>query len=260
MTWSSPVRTDAFATRPARRADHPVIAEVRAFVRAALLEPVERDQADTPQQWRRRQIVVAITLVVGAVALGAALAVPAGDPLFYLGSVGVAAVWVLGALASGRLHLGRARTRSGGSSRAVVQGLVLGAALLVVFLAGALVVAQVQWLRTPVDDLLDHALHGSLAAVAVITAINGVAEELFFRGAVYAALPRRINLVGSTVVYAASTILSGVPLLTFAALCLGLLTGMQRRVTGGVLGSIVSHLTWSLGMLFLLPLVLRIGV
>ncbi|WP_307785203.1 hypothetical protein [Janibacter melonis] len=29
--------------------------------------------------------------------------------------------------------------------------------------------------------------------------------------------------------------------------------GLQRRVTGGVLGPIITHLTWSLGMLFLLP-------
>ena len=34
---------------------------------------------------------------------------------------------------------------------------------------------------------------------------------------------------------------------------LGLVVGLQRRVTGGILGPIVTHLTWSLGMLFLLP-------
>ena len=34
---------------------------------------------------------------------------------------------------------------------------------------------------------------------------------------------------------------------------LGCVTGLQRRVTGGILGPIITHLTWSLGMLFLLP-------
>ena len=43
------------------------------------------------------------------------------------------------------------------------------------------------------------------------------------------------------------------------ATALGLLTAQQRRVTGGVLGPIVSHLTWSLGMLFLLPTALTLG-
>jgi uncharacterized protein len=236
-----------------------VVTEVRAFFEAALLRPVERDHTESTSQWRRRQIIVAIALVVGAFALGRALAVQPGDPVFYLATVGVAAVWVIGALASGRLHLGRANTRDGRvGGRAVLQGFLLGALLLVIFLAGALVIGRIPALRAPVDELLDHARFGSLAVVALITAVNGIAEEVFFRGAVYAALPRRWNLLGSTGLYALSTVLSGVPLLTFAAILLGLLTGAQRRVTGGVLGPIVSHLTWSLGMLFLLPTVLNI--
>ena len=59
--------------------------------------------------------------------------------------------------------------------------------------------------------------------------------------------------------YAASTLFTGVPLLTFAAVFLGLLTAAQRGVTGGVLGPITSHLTFSLGMLFLLPPILTLG-
>lgn len=236
------------------------VAELKAFVRAALLDPMDRQQADTAAGWRRRQVVVALTLVIGTLMLGAALAVEPGDPLFYPATLAVAAVWTIGAFASGKMHLGRARTRSGGVSYPVVQGFVLGAMLLAVFLLGALVVARIEWLREPVLGLLEHATFGSLAAVAVITAINGIAEELFFRGAVYAALPRRVNLWGSTALYAASTLLSGVPLLTLAAACLGLLTGLQRRVTGGLLGPIVSHLTWSLGMLFLLPQVITFGM
>ena len=46
---------------------------------------------------------------------------------------------------------------------------------------------------------------------------------------------------------------SGIPLLVLAAAVLGLVVGLQRRVTGGILGPIVTHLTWSLGMLVLLP-------
>lgn len=230
------------------------VTELRAFFAAALVNPVTRDHLDTPAQWRRRQIVVAITLVLGAVTLGRALAVQPGDPLFYPATLAVAGIWAAGAFASGKLHLGRAHTRTGTEGgRAVLQGFLLGALLLAIFCAGALVVGRIPVLREPVENLLDHARFGSLAVVAMITAVNGIAEELFFRGAVYAAIPKRFNLVGSTMLYALSTVLSGVPLLTFAAASLGLLTGAQRRVTGGVLGPIVSHLTWSLGMLFLLP-------
>ena len=47
---------------------------------------------------------------------------------------------------------------------------------------------------------------------------------------------------------------AGIPLLVLAAAILGLVVGLQRRVTGGILGPTITHLTWSLGMLFLLPL------
>lgn len=235
------------------------VAEVWAFFQAALLRPTERDHEETPAQRLRRRIVVAVTVVVGTVALGLALAIPPGDPLFYLASFGVAALWIVGSVASGPLHLGRGRTRAGATSRGVLQGFILGAMLLAVFLLGAFVIARVPLLRTPVDDLLDHARYGSLWLVALVTIVGGVAEELFFRGAVFAAFSRRVNVVGSTLLYAASTLFSGVPLLTFAAVCLGLLTAAQRRVTGGVAGPITSHLTWSLGMLLLLGPVLNSG-
>lgn len=241
---------------------HPVervVAELRAFVTASLITPVERDHTEADHERTRRRLVVAVTLVVGAVALGFALAIRPGDPLFYPATLGVAAVWTTGALASGRLYLGRAHTRDGRQSRAILQGFLLGAGLLAVFLAGAVVVGRVPVLREPVENLLDHARYGSLAVVALITVVNGVAEELFFRGAVYAALDARWNGIGSTLAYALATALSGVPLLTFAAVVLGLMTAAQRRVTGGVLGGIVSHLVWSLGMLFLLPAALSLG-
>ncbi len=249
-------RPDSPGREPVRRGP---VAEVRAFFEAALLQPTERNHDETPAQRLRRLIVVAATVVLGTIALGLALAIPPGDPRFYLASLGVAGVWIVGALVSGPLHLGRGRTRAGTTSRGVLQGFILGAMLLAVFLAGAFVIARIPLLRTPVEQLLDHARHGSLGLVALVTVVGGIAEELFFRGAVFAAFSRRFNLVGSTVLYAASTLFSGVPLLTFAAACLGLLTAAQRRVTGGVAGPITSHLTWSLGMLLLLGPVLDLG-
>ncbi len=237
----------------------PVLDEMRRFATAALVTPVERDHAESPSTRLRRRIVVATTLVLGAVALGLALSIRPGDPRFYYATFGVALLWVVGACAAGPLHLGRGHTRAGGTSPGLLQGIVLGAGLLGIFLAGALVVAQIPLLRAPVEGLLDHARFGSLWVVALITAVNGVAEELFFRGAVYAAFPRSFNGTGSTLLYAASTLFSGVPLLTFAAVCLGVLTAAQRRVTGGVLGPIAAHLTWSLGMLVLLPHVLTLA-
>ncbi|NNM47498.1 CPBP family glutamic-type intramembrane protease [Knoellia koreensis] len=236
------------------------VAELRAFARAALVTPVPRDHTESDAAFRRRRVVALVTLVIGAVLLTLALRVEPGDDLFYVLTLALAVVWAVGAFASGPLHLGRAHTRAGaGLVRPVVQSLSLGAALLVVFLVGGFVVARVPALGDPVRALLDHARLGSLALVAVITAVNGVAEELYFRGALYAAVGRRHAVLVTTAVYALTTAGAGIPLLVLAAAALGLLTGLQRRVTGGVLGPIITHLTWSLGMLFLLPVVLSTG-
>jgi hypothetical protein len=229
------------------------VAELRAFLDAALLDPVGGQQPDPPAVRPRRRVVVAATLVVGSVVLAWALRIRPGDPLFYSGTIALAAVWGLGAVASGPLRLGRGHTRSGGrETRPAVQSLALGTLLLAVFLVGALVVAHVPVLREPVDELLDHARFGSLPVVLAITVLNGVVEELYFRGALYAALPS--HAVGvTTVLYALTTVGSGVPLLVLAAAVVGLVTALQRRVTGGVLGPVITHVTWSTGMLLLLP-------
>ena len=233
------------------------VAELRAFVRAALVDPVPRDHTETDAAFHRRRVVAVVTLLVGAGVLAWALRIEPGDPTFYVATLALAAVWAIGALASGPLHLGRARTRGGDASgRAVVQSLALGALLLVLFLAGAVVVAQVPVLRDPVQELLDHAVYGSLAVVTLITVVNGIAEELYFRGALFAAVGRRHAVAVTTVVYTLVTATSGIPLLALAAALVGLVVAFQRRVTGGILGPVITHLTWSVGMLYLLPPVL----
>jgi membrane protease YdiL (CAAX protease family) len=235
------------------------VAEVRSFVRAALVTPVPRNHTESDAAFRRRRVVAVVTLLVGSAVLTLALRIPPGNPLFYAATVGLAATWTVGAFVSGPLHLGRARTRSGRDARPLVQSLALGAILLAVFLLGGFVIAHIPPLRDPVTHLLDHARLGSLSLVAAITAVNGIAEELYFRGALYSAVGRRHAVLVTTVVYALTTVGSGIPLLVLAAALLGVLTGLQRRVTGGILGPMVTHLTWSLGMLLLLPLVLSSG-
>jgi len=229
------------------------VTELRAFVRASLLEPVPRDHTESDLAFRRRRIVAIVTLVVGAGVLAWALRIEPGDPTFYGATFALAGVWAAGAFLSGPLHLGRAHTRTGDiGGRAVLQSLALGGLLLGVFLVGAVIVAQVPVLREPVEELLDHANVGSLWLVALITAVNGIAEELYFRGALYAAVGRNHAVATTTIVYTLVTATSLIPLLILAAAILGLVVGLQRRVTGGILGPTITHLTWSLGMLFLL--------
>jgi len=233
------------------------VSELRAFVNAALIEKVDRDHHDPDDVFRRRQVVVAITFVVGSAVLAWALRITPGDPLFYVATLTLAAVWLVGALLSGPLHAGWGHTRRGAPARPIVQSLVLGVLLLLVFLVGALVVARIPVLREPVDQLLDHARFGAVAAVLAITFVNGVVEELYFRGALYAALPRH-QVTLTTLLYALTTVGSGIPLLVLAATLIGLVTALQRRVTGGFLGPIITHVVWSTGMLLLLPPALQL--
>ncbi len=236
------------------------VGELVAFGRASLLEPVPRDHQQTPQEFLRRRIVATVTLLVGSVLLWYSLSIPAGDNRFYWATLALAAVWAVGSFLSGPLHIGRAWTREKEIGLPVIQSLALAAVIIAVFLAGSILVAQIPVLRGPVDELLDYARVGSLSLVWAITMVNGIGEELFFRGALFAAIGRRLPVVISTVVYTLTTVGTGIPLLVLAAAMLGLLCGLQRRVTGGVLGPILVHCLWSSSMLFLLPAILdRLG-
>lgn len=234
------------------------ISELGRFVRAALVEPVNLSAvAPTRTELIRRRVIALVTIVLGAVLLALTLRAQTGSTEFVVLGFALAALWGAGALASGPLRLGTGRTRTGGRSRPVVQSLALAGGLIALFLAGALLVAQLPGLREPVLDLLEHGSSGPLALVVVLTALNGVAEELFFRGALFSAIGRGwLAVVLTTLLYTLTTVGSGVPLLVLAAALLGLVTALQRRVTGGVLGPIITHVTWSVSMLLLLPPVL----
>lgn len=210
-------------------------------------------QATAP---RRRVVGVIVTGVLGATVLGILLRLEHGSGWFTFWSFVLAGVWAGGALASGPLRLGRIGDRAAGRAgdRPVLGPILLGAGLGAVFLAGGLVVRQVGPLADQVRGVLAYADDGSLPLLVLITAVNGCAEELFFRGAVFAALPRR-PLVWTTAAYAVATAASGNVMLAFAAVILGVVVGRQREVTGGILAPMLTHVTWSLLMLLALPAV-----
>ena len=87
-----------------------------------------------------------------------------------------------------------------------------------------------------VDGVLAYARQGSGPLVLLVAVVNGIAEELFFRGALYAAVPARAAVLVTTAVYTTASMASGNLMLGFAALVLGTLVGMERRASGGVLG------------------------
>jgi uncharacterized protein len=208
---------------------------------------------EPPAVIRRRRIVVTVVLVIGGALLGYSMTRQPGDESFYWLTLALAAVWAVGAFTSGPLHLGCVRFR-GRNQRPVISGTVAGVALGGAFLVGGLVAREIPGVREYVTRVLEFANHGPLLLVVLITVINGIAEELFFRGALYAAVPHRPVLV-STVGYTVATLATGNPMLGFAAILLGLVVGLERRASGGVLAPILTHVTWSTTMLFVLPLI-----
>lgn len=224
------------------------------IVRPVFLDKVERDHRQSDAQFMRRRIVTGITIVVGATLLGFSFSTEPGDPMFYPLTFGLAVVWIVGSLVSGPLHVGQIMVRDE-LRRPIVTPILVGLLLAGIFVAGGLVIRYIPPLAGFTEDVLGYARLGNLALVALITLINGVAEELFFRGALFAAIGTRYPVVISTILYALATVAGGNPVLVFAAGVLGAVTGLQRRASGGVLAPILTHLTWSMTMLFTLPLI-----
>jgi uncharacterized protein len=200
----------------------------------------------------RRRIVVTVVLVIGGALLGYSLTRRPGDESFYWLTLSLAAVWALGAFVSGPLHLGCVRFRDR-NQRPVISGTVVGLALAGVFLVGGLVAREIPGVREFVTRVLDFANHGPLVLVVFITVINGVAEELFFRGALYTALGNAYPAVVSTVIYVATAATTGNPMLGVAAVVVGAVCAWERRATGGVLAPMLTHFFWGLVMVLALP-------
>jgi uncharacterized protein len=208
---------------------------------------------EPPGVIRRRRIIVAIVLVLGAAALGMALRRHPGEPAFYWWSLTLSGVLGLGAFASGPLHLGGACWR-GRNQRPVVSGTVIGLLLGGVFILGGLVVREIPVVADYVTRLLRYTDQGSWRLTMAIALLAAVGEELFYRGSLYTALGRHHPLLISTALYVIATLASSRnPMLAFAAIVLGTVCALERRATGGVLAPILTHFTWTLVVLLGLP-------
>ncbi len=222
------------------------------LIRPSLIDKIDRDHQQSDAAFRRRRIVVAVVVVLGATLLGISLSVRPADPAFYPLTLGLAALWVAGGFASGPLHLGW-EDAPRGIRRPLVVPVLLGLAAGLLFVVGALIVRDIPAVHRLVNSVLAHAKFGSTWVVLLITVLNGIAEEVFFRGALFAAIGRKWPVLISTAVYTIATVATGNFMLVFAALALGLILGLERRATGGIMAPILTHVTWSLVMFFALP-------
>ncbi|MFV9632922.1 type II CAAX endopeptidase family protein [Mycobacterium neumannii] len=234
--------TEETQTRPG------LLREVREIVSAC---PVPHHEP--PSVIRRRRIVVAVVLVIGAALLGYSLTRPPGDSSFYWLTLALAGVWALGAFLSGPLHMGCLRFR-GRNQRPVITGTAVGLALGAVFVVGGLIAREIPGISEYITRVLEYANYGPLVLVTFITVINGLAEEMFFRGALYTALGTMKPILISTIFYVIATAATtGNPMLGFAAIILGTICAFERRMTGGILAPMLTHFFWGLVMVLALP-------
>lgn len=215
------------------------------------------DHAEPPRVRRRRRQVVAAVSLGGAALLGRSLSTPPGSRQFYLSTAAVAATWTAGGLLSGPLHLGWIESRDSTLRRPVLTPLATGVGAFAVFYAGGLVARRVPVLGDAVSRVLRFADEGDDRLVMATTLANGLAEEVFFRGALYAALGEASPVLASTGVYALATTTTRNPALVLAAGVMGTLFGLQRRASGGIQAPVITHLTWSALMVRFLPALFR---
>lgn len=213
--------------------------------------PIRHEESEEVRRRRRR--VVAGTSVVGAGLLGLGLNTTPGSRAFYGTTLAVAGIYTAGGLASGPLHLGWIQLQDRSMRRPVLTPIATGVGAFGVFYVGAHVVKMVPPLGRAVASVLEFADAGDERLVYLTTLSNGVAEEIFFRGAVYAALQDLHPTLTSTGVYMVATIPTRNPMLVFAAGLMGLLWGAQRRASNGLQAPVLTHLTWSSLMLRYLP-------
>ena len=205
---------------------------------------------------RRRRVVIA-TGLGGAGLLGVSLSTKPGSARFYVLTMDVAGTWVAGALGSGPVYLGSTRGREGALHRLVVMPVLTGVGAFGAFYGAARLARHIPLLDQAIGGILRYADQGSTALVLLTAFTNGVAEELFFRGALWSTVEDSRPVAKTTLAYAAMTLATRNPALVLSGTVMSVLLGFQRRASGGILAPALIHVTWSVLMLCYLPPLFR---
>ena len=206
-----------------------------------------------PPARARRRLIVTATGIGGAGLLGISLSAKAGSPQFYILTMGLAGTWAAGALSSGPLPLNITQDRDGTRRRPVVTPVLTGAGAFGLFYGAAQLARHIPPLNRAIGSVLHYADDGSTPLVLAAASANAVAEELFFRGALWSLVAESHPVAKTTLAYTATTAATRNPALMLAGTATSVLFGLQRRTSGGILTPALSHLTWSLLMLRYLP-------
>ncbi len=205
---------------------------------------------ETDAAHSRADAAIAVAVVAGTAVLGATLAVRAGSIAFSALGIVLACIWIVGSVVAGPPPL-RAATPAVVVN--VVGALLLGGAIFGAFVAAKAVADHIPLLGHSAADVLGHARAGATGVVLFIALLNAVGEEMFFRGTLQSRLGPRRGELWAILIYAAVTIATLNLALVMAAVALGSVLAVERRLSGGVLAPVVTHLTWSTLVILFLP-------
>ena len=201
---------------------------------------------------RRRGTALAGVCVAGAGLLGASFSTKPGSASFYALSLGTAGTWLIGGLQLGSVHLG-CEQAAPDRFRAVAAPIATGVAAFGIFYSAARIARRIPVLNEAISSVLRYAQKGSDPLVMLTALANGLGEEVFFRGALFAAIGDRHPVLASTAIYVLAATATCNPALMLASGTMGALFGVQRRTTGSIQAPVLTHLTWSTLMLRFLP-------
>jgi membrane protease YdiL (CAAX protease family) len=209
------------------------------------------------QPTRRRRGLAAAVALTGTGLLGASLSTKPASREFYALTFSVAGTWLIGGLAVEPLHWSSLLGKERSFGRLVALPVLTGAAAFGAFFGAALVARRIPVLNEALVSVFNYAERGSDSWVLATTLANGVAEEVFFRGSLFAALGSPHPVAASTAVYMLTTCATRNPALVVAAGVMGTVFATQRRSSGGLLAPILTHVTWSALVLRYLPALFR---
>lgn len=235
----------------------PVVRRQWERLPAWLTTKVPRDHWESDEAFARRRKVTIGVSVFGSGLLGLSLATKPGSKAFIASTLGVAATWTVGGFISGPLHRGWMQRPNQGLQRPLVTPVATGALAFTGFYGGALVAREIPPLNRALTSILEFADLGSAPLILLTTLANGIGEEIFFRGALYAAIGENHPVSVSTAVYTLSVVATRNPALVLAAGVMGTLFGLQRRASGGIQAPLLTHVTWGSLMLRYLPPLFR---
>ena len=196
---------------------------------------------------RSRRVAV-VALVVGAVLLGVTLNVEEGSWKFYSAGFALAATWVIAyMLAPTRSRPDRRRSVDAGI------GVLVGSGMFGIFITASWMLHRIHLFDNSVDEVLRTADSSNIGWVMALACVNGVAEELFFRGTLIDAARGRFAMTVGVVPYVLATVPSGNIALVSAAAVMGTVFAWLRVRTGALTASITTHLSWSALMILAFP-------